>query len=133
MSRFGFGLTLLVLTAACASAQNAAVSGRITDISESIVPNASVALSNKNTGTRVTTTTNAEGYFVLPPQPPGQYEVSVTAPGFSEARIENVTLEVGQSKAVNIQLKPGEVRGIGNNCRQRAVGHHRSCGPRHGG
>jgi hypothetical protein len=110
MSRFGFGLTLLALTAACASAQNAAVSGRITDISESIVPNASVALSNKNTGTRVTTTTNAEGYFVLPPQPPGQYEVSVTAPGFSEARIENVTLEVGQSKAVNIQLKPGEVR-----------------------
>ena len=30
--------------------------------------------------------------------------------GISETRIENVTLEVGQSKAVNIQLKPGEVR-----------------------
>ena len=44
MSRFGFVITLLPLTAACASAQNAAISGRITDISESVVPNASVAL-----------------------------------------------------------------------------------------
>src|SRR6476661_4350921 len=104
MSRFRLGLVSCLLTASCLLAQNATVSGRTADVSDSVVPSASIAISNKNTGTRVTTTSNGEGYFVLPPQPPGQYEVAVTAAGFSEARIENMILEVGQSKTVNVQL-----------------------------
>lgn len=110
MSAYGRCVGLILVVVECLLAQNAAVSGRVTDPSEGVVPNATITLSNKNTGSRLSTTSNGEGYFVLPPQPPGQYEVVVTAAGFSAARLDNITLEVGQSRSLNITLRPGEIK-----------------------
>ncbi len=91
-------------------AQNASVSGRIIDSSEAAVPNAEITLTNKNTSIRVATTSNGEGYFVFPSQSPGLYELVASAAGFSAARLDSISLEVGQSRAVTVTMKPGELK-----------------------
>jgi len=90
-------------------AQNAIVAGRVVDSSGAVVPGASIAITNKATGIRTVSTANAEGYYVMPPQPPGVYDVSASAPGFAATRLDAVTLEVGQSRTVNLELKPGSI------------------------
>ena len=105
-----FGVAVALL-AGCATlwGQNAVVSGRVTDSSGAVIPGASVELQNTATGVRVKTQTNAEGLFVFPPASSGGYEVSVAAAGFSTAQIKGMTLEVGQSRTVNVTLTPSAV------------------------
>jgi hypothetical protein len=38
------------------------------------------------------------------------YDATGPAQGFSSATLEAITLEVGQSKTLNFQLRPGEVK-----------------------
>jgi len=90
-------------------AQNPVVSGRVFDSTDAAVPGARVGLTNRNTGVQMATDTNGEGYFVLPPVPPGSYQVTASAPGFKQARIEAFTLEIGQARTINLTLQPGEV------------------------
>ena len=92
------------------AAQNPVVSGRITDSSGAVVPGADVRVENRATAVVNRTTTNEEGYFVLPPVPPGLYDAIAGAPGFKEARVDAVRLEIGQARTINLQLEPGEVR-----------------------
>jgi hypothetical protein len=91
-------------------AQNPVVSGRISDSSSAVIPGAKVTLTNRNTAIQNATDTNAEGYFVLPPVPPGVYDVIASATGFKEARVDAMRLEIGQSRTLQLQLQPGEVR-----------------------
>jgi hypothetical protein len=90
--------------------QNAVVAGRVVDSSGAVVPGAAVELTNRATGIRAATTANAEGYYVMPPQLPGVYDIVASATGFSATRLDGITLEVGQSRTVNLQLKPGDVK-----------------------
>ncbi len=91
-------------------AQNPVVSGRVLDSSGAAIANARVEMTNRNTGVRSETGTNAEGFFVLPPVAPGTYQIAASAAGFKEARIESFPLEIGQARTVNLRLQPGEVR-----------------------
>src|ERR1039458_548463 len=90
--------------------QNAAVSGRVTDTSRSVIQNATVELTNRATEVKSATVTNAEGIFIFPSVAPGAYSVSASLAGFTVSRIESVTLEVGQAKSLNITLTPGSVK-----------------------
>jgi hypothetical protein len=91
-------------------AQNPVVSGRITDSSGAVIQTARVDLINRNTGVRMETASNTEGYFVLPPVQPGVYDVVASASGFKEARVDGFRLEIGQTRSFDLQLQPGEVR-----------------------
>jgi hypothetical protein len=91
-------------------AQNAVVSGRVTDPTDAVVPGAAIELTSRTTGVKLTTVSNAEGNYVFPPVAPGSYDVVASAPGFASARLEAITLEVGQSRTINFRLRPGEVR-----------------------
>src|SRR5262245_55523649 len=53
----------LLLTAFCVSAQNANVSGLVKDPANSAVPNATVTVLNKDTGSKRTAVTNGEGIY----------------------------------------------------------------------
>ena len=103
---------LLVLLAAAASvlAQNPVVSGRLTDSSGAVIAGANVSLVNQATNVKTTTGTNSEGYYVMPPVPPGLYGAGATLAGFKEARVEAVRLEIGQARTINLQLQPGEIK-----------------------
>lgn len=89
--------------------QNAVVSGPVTDTSRGVIKDVTVELTNRATQVNSTTLTNAEGIFIFPSVPPGAYAVSARITGFTTSRIESVTLEVGQSKTLNIIADPGDV------------------------
>src|SRR5678815_1379282 len=57
--------------------------GTVTDPSGAVVPNATVTLTNKQTGAARAVETNSEGFYSAPSLPAGEYEVKVVAKGFS--------------------------------------------------
>lgn len=83
--------------------------GTVTDTSSAIVPLAAVKVRQTGTGLERSTTSNAQGYFVVPSLPPSNYEMEVKAPGFQGFFQTNITLQANQSLTVNAVLSVGAV------------------------
>ena len=68
----------------------------------------------RNTGTQgeFRTLSTDSGTFLLPPVPPGTYEMAASAPGFAAQRLTGLTLEVGESKVIELELQPASVREV---------------------
>jgi len=102
---------MLVCTFNCSSVRaqvtGATLSGTVTDPSGSIIVGADVEIKNQGTGIVRSVTTDSAGLYSAPNLIPGEYEVSVTAAGFSKAMQSNLTLSVGQQQSLNIALKVG--------------------------
>ena len=90
-------------------AQNAQVSGRVTDAQQGSVSGATVRVVNQATGVERRTTTNSEGLFNVPFVPAGTYQIFVQAVGFSTVASPELTLDVGQVLLYNAQLKVGTI------------------------
>src|SRR5712664_2805972 len=75
----------------------ASLSGTITDRTEAVVPNASLAIRNADTRFTKSTKTDSHGNFLFMLMPPGQYELSVSAPGFSTYNQAGISLDVNLS------------------------------------
>jgi Carboxypeptidase regulatory-like domain len=90
-------------------AQSASVSGQVLDSSGAAVPGAKVALVNAETQVTLNTVSDAKGIFLLPPVVPGQYQVTVTAAGYSTWVESSITLEVGEKDELNPVLNVGSV------------------------
>ena len=101
-------LSLLLFAASAALAQNASVSGTVTDPSGAAVPGTSVTALNVDTGVVSPTTTNAVGIFVFPALPPGTYNFSSEHVGFTKKTVNRVILEIGSQLAVNMSLEIGQ-------------------------
>jgi len=86
--------------------QTANVNGQIVDSQGGGVPGAAITLSRISTSQVAQTESNPEGYFQLPPVPPGNYEMTAQAKGFALAKVTALTLEVDESKVVNLVLQP---------------------------
>jgi hypothetical protein len=91
-------------------AQDAVVSGRVSDSSQAVVPGARVEIVNIATNIANRTTANEVGYYTFPPLPPGSYTLTATVAGFKTARVENIVLEIGQQRVIAVTLQPGEVK-----------------------
>jgi hypothetical protein len=100
---------LLTASAAFAQVQAGRVVGTVFDPNHAVVPNATVVVTDVNTGEARTVTTNGAGDFVLTPVNPGMYRVNVSAKGFGTAVFHNVEVIVGQSARVDAELKLGNV------------------------
>jgi len=62
------------------------IDGRVSDPSDAAVPNAEVTVENTATGVKRVVRTSDVGYYRVASLAPGQYTISVTAPGFDTAR-----------------------------------------------
>jgi len=78
--------------------------GILQDQSEGVIPGATVALKSLQTGIEVTTTSSASGFYRFSSLAPGQYELTVRAPGFQVTTLP-VTLLTAQTATVNLTLK----------------------------
>ena len=101
-------LGLVFSTPVRAQVAGATLSGVITDAQGGAVPNAKVTVTNTGTAITAETTTNSAGAYSVPNLNPSDYEVRVSAPGFSTA-VSKVTLTVGAKQEMNIALTVGEV------------------------
>jgi hypothetical protein len=98
-----------LLIPAHAQLAGANLSGVVTDASGAPVAGATVSIKNVGTDVVREVTTNADGLYSAPNLPPGTYEVTVTAKGFSTSVQKGVTLTVGAEQALNVSLKVGEL------------------------
>ena len=97
-----------LLTAAAQSA-TATLSGTVQDANGAVVPGVEITVMNPATALERQVTTNDEGSYTVPLLPPGKYVVSARREGFAPAEIRDVVLNVGDQKALQIQLKAGDV------------------------
>lgn len=88
------------------------LSGTITDPSEKLVPQAHVSITNVATGITTTVTTNADGFYIAPNLLPGEYEVTVSATGFSTETRKGISLTVGAEQVFNLILRVGSAAKI---------------------
>ena len=92
-----------------AQVSGATLSGTITDAQGGAVADAKVSVKSLATGVVSETATNSTGAYTVPNLPPADYEVSVTAPGFSTT-ISRVTLSVGAKQEMDLMLTVGQVQ-----------------------
>lgn len=100
---------LATLLPAPAAAQNASVTGRITDTSGGALPGASIVLTNADTGIKTLVTSNDEGLFVAPSLAPGRYALTVELGGFRTETRNDVVLGVQQVARMDFVLQVGGV------------------------
>jgi hypothetical protein len=108
--RIGVALFLLesIFSAASfAQIRSATITGTVRDASEAVVPDASVVVTQAETGTATLTKTTAAGVFTAPYLAAGTYTVSVSLTGFVPYRQTGIVLAVNQTVRVDVDLKIG--------------------------
>src|SRR5690242_13216253 len=101
-------LVCLLILPRPAYAQNAQVSGTVTDPAGAVVAAAAVTARNVDTGVVSPTITNGIGVYVFASLAPGRYAFSAEHPGFRKQVVGGVVLELGAQLTVNLVLTLGE-------------------------
>ena len=86
-----------------------AILGSVRDSSGALVADASVKLTNAESGLARTLSTGSNGDFVASLLPVGHYRVLVNAQGFAPEIAENIEVRVTEMTRVSFTLKPGTV------------------------
>jgi hypothetical protein len=110
--RFRIALySLLALLVSCSIAMGQTITGSVTgtvsDPSGAAVAGAKVVATNVDTGVETSTTTNADGVYVLRFLQIGRYKISIAGQGFASTEMGPFALEVGQEAKVDAKLKVG--------------------------
>ncbi len=103
-----FALLSFCAKNASGQAVSATLFGRITDASGGSIAKATVAVLNAATGFSRSAQTSDTGEYTIPALPAGEYAVTVVFTSFGK-QTKNITLQVGQSAALDFALSPGEV------------------------
>src|SRR5260370_28935517 len=103
-----FALILLSSVARVdAQSTNASLTGRITDSSKAVVPDAKVIVINTGTRIRYETITNQTGSYYVTNLPPGTYRIEVEKLGFKVVIKADLILHVQDSVEVNFEMVLG--------------------------
>src|ERR1700724_2475721 len=104
-------LTFLTITSVGASAQidRAELEGTVNDASGAVIRGARVQVLAADTGVSQEQQTNSNGYYRFPGLAVGRYTVTVTVTGFKTHVIEQVVVQVGQTRTLDIKLAVGAV------------------------
>jgi len=92
-----------------AQVAGATLSGTVTDTSGTVIPSAQLSIKNLATGITVSVSANSDGLYSAPNLLPAEYEVVVSAPGFSTLVRSGMTLTVGAQQVLNFTLRVGQV------------------------
>src|SRR5256885_1399404 len=73
-----------------------------------VIPAVVVTIKSRATGVGREVTTDEAGFYTAPNLLSGNYDVTVTKPGFSTAVQSNIVLAVGAQQQLNVSVKVGE-------------------------
>src|SRR5436190_14866081 len=102
-----FSMLIIAGQALSQSAVSGAISGKIVDPQGSVVPNATLKVTNLGTNGVTTATTSSDGDYKVTNLTPGTYRVETSVSGFGPAKADNVIVEVGKTTALDISLTLG--------------------------
>src|SRR5678815_5200018 len=93
-----------------AQSTTGSISGTVTDQTGAVVPGANVTVKGES-GQQYTAVTKGDGVYTVPGVPAGtpKYTVTITAPSFKTAVVQNVKVDVATPATVNAQLEPGNI------------------------
>jgi len=102
-------LLMLVLGLATRAQDTGYISGTVTDKSGAAVSGAAVTLTNLAGSITRTTTSNADGAYVIAGLPGDTYNLTVTLSGFQKYTAHDVKLDVAEKARIDVQLVVGAV------------------------
>ncbi len=109
----GFAACAIAPAGIFAQGTTATLGGTVADRTGAVIPNATIQLKNEGSGDTRNTVSNSAGVFSFPALPVGNYDVSVTAPGFSTFRQNSIHLDPGDEKTVrDLALAPGAEQSV---------------------
>src|SRR5215510_8071396 len=85
-----------------------AITGKVTDPQNAVIPAVSVAISNAETGVKVSTTTNETGYFEVNLLNAGTYTITAETAGFKQFVRSGIALQVADRLNIDIQMQVGQ-------------------------
>ena len=108
-----FGATIVTGTGVSAHAQsqsiNGTVRGFVTDASGAAIANATITVTNLNTGFKRQVQSSDSGEYIAASLPIGTYSVAAQASGFATITQTGIHLDAGTTATVDESLKPGSV------------------------
>lgn len=104
-----FTVVAWMLCSAGAFAQTAQTTGRITDPTGSVVPQAAITIINIDTGVQRETTSNEQGYYTIPSLQPGNYRITVQKEGFKPLSRAGITLGADEKVRLDFVLELGTI------------------------
>src|SRR5580698_2473580 len=90
--------------------ENGSLVGTINDATGAPIPGASVTITNTATAIATQTKTNGAGDYEAPSLRVGVYTITASAPGFSDAVAQNITVSVGGRQHIDLSLKVGSAQ-----------------------
>src|SRR5262245_33790761 len=87
-----------------AQSSTSTMTGIVKDSTGGAIPGAQVSVVNEDTSVAVDTVTNQEGIYRAGALVPGKYRVVVALDGFDTVTRTPLTLEVGQTLAIDVTL-----------------------------
>jgi hypothetical protein len=104
-------LVFLTIASVGASAQidRAELEGTVNDASGAVIRGARVQVLAEDTGISQEQQTNSNGYYRFPGLAVGRYTVTITGTGFKTHVIDQVVVQVGQTRTLDIRLAVGAV------------------------
>ena len=83
------------------------LAGTVFDATNAVVSSAKVLIHNDGTNAEVHLQTDGSGFYKAPQLAPGTYTVTISAPGFSEVKSSQVTVQVNQVTELSPHLQTG--------------------------
>src|SRR5579863_5572058 len=112
LTRTGFALLVLLFqivlaNTGLAQVDRSVLEGTITDPSGGSIAGANVQISSVETGLSREQHANTNGYYRFPGLPVGRYKVTVSNDSFKTKVVNDVVLDVGQTRTLDLKLEVG--------------------------
>jgi Carboxypeptidase regulatory-like domain/TonB-dependent Receptor Plug Domain/TonB dependent receptor len=108
-----FTLRLLALSTcavpptAVAQVAGGAITGTIRGDTGSAIPGVQISIKDVASNQVRTALTDTSGSYSLPALPVGNYELTVSAPGFATQVLTDITVSVGSERILDVRMRPG--------------------------
>lgn len=102
-------LVAFLVSSATAQTNQGSIAGNVSDPTGALVSNAKITAKDVNTGATYETVSSSAGAYRLPNLNIGTYNLTVTAPGFKTATLNNVVVQTATTAALDVHLETGTI------------------------
>ncbi|MBZ5643660.1 MAG: carboxypeptidase regulatory-like domain-containing protein [Acidobacteriia bacterium] len=108
----GLALLMSFATPCLVKAQVAggAITGTVTGQSGAVMPDVQISIKDVSSGLARTATTNTNGLYTVPALSVGNYEMTVSAPGYITQVWTDISVAAGVARVINVVINTGDPR-----------------------